>query len=82
MAVSLVLHAVPGQCIELVGAVIDDLPALLQRWGLPGDISATNQEKSIGFRLHVFKVVRKVFLHFDGALKKSLGLPVKLDYGP
>ena len=60
-----VLHVIHGDSVEHLGAVVDDLEALLQRCRFALDITSTNQEKLVTWGLDVGKVVLEALLHID-----------------
>lgn len=58
-----VLHIVHAQAVKDIGAVVDDLEALLETGRFPLDVTATNQEDLVTGGLDVGEVVLERHLH-------------------
>ena len=72
VAVASVLHVIHAEAIEDIRAVVDDLEALLETGGLPLNITASNEEDLVAWRLDVSEVVLETLLHVDGAAEDLL----------
>ena len=73
-----VLHVVHAQAVENVRLVVDDLEALLQTRWLSLDISATDQEYLVAWRLNVREIVLETHLHVHLTSKNLLSNQVVL----
>jgi len=60
-----ILHVVHAKAVEGIGTVVDDLKALLEGSWLSLDITSTDQENLIAWRLDVSEVVLEGLLSVD-----------------
>lgn len=67
-----ILHVVHAKAVEGIGTVVDDLKALLEGSWLSLDITSTDQENLIAWRLDVSEVVLEGLLSVDRAAEDLL----------
>ena len=73
-----ILHIVHAEAVEDVGAVVDNLEAVLERGRLSLDIATADQEELVTGSLNVSEVVLEAHLDVDLASEDELLLNVVL----